>query len=86
MKTVLMSMFLSILINILYMAGVLTLAYVQTVRYQPDITEYENVHFLDSSVAFGYSGGFFSTFILMTIIGTFIVWCILKIVIKLRAE
>ena len=56
MKAVLQSIYLSAIINLLYFFGELATGIVQTVLYQPNLPETNDVYFLQQSIAFGYTG------------------------------
>ncbi|RSD29077.1 hypothetical protein [Mesobacillus subterraneus] len=44
---------ISVIIHLLYFIGILLYGYIQTKLYQPELNGWENLHFLQSEVAFG---------------------------------
>ena len=85
LKTVLQSIFFSLLINMVYIFGALVFGYISTVLYQPDIPESGNLYFIQQSVAFGYTGSFLTTFCMRTGIGAMLIFVLLRLSAILRA-
>ncbi|QOY36777.1 hypothetical protein AWH56_003740 [Anaerobacillus isosaccharinicus] len=55
MKLLLRSVIFSLLVHVIYIAGILIHGWYLTINYVPDIiNEYENVTYLQNEVAFGY--------------------------------
>ena len=84
MKAVLLSIIISAIIHLGLFFGGLAIGYVQTVFYQPDFSEAESLHMLDTQVAFGYTGNILTAFSTHTIIGAFLIWAIMELVSQLR--
>ncbi len=72
LKIMIQSIVLSFIIHVVYLIGTVGAAYIQTITYKPDFdNEWENVHILQSEVAFGMAGS--SLYFLFTFIGTAVI-------------
>lgn len=84
MKAVLQSIYLSAIINLLYFFGELATGIVQTVFYQPNLPETNDVYFLQQSIAFGYTGNL-AAFSIRMGLGALLIFILLKMLAKRRA-
>lgn len=84
MKCILQALAISLLIHVIYVVGTLSLGFIKTLIYRPDIeTAWTQIDALQSSVAFGVT---FSSYIIMLsfVCGFLVCWAALFVIQKRR--